>query len=176
MFHSKLYPPEWEVMRREKLQRAGYRCEVCGVRDRSIQQNTRTGQPYMVHLSIAHKNQYETWKQEAETMVLCQRCHRRYDRQFRRKGGRRMYTPVGYASLYVEQGSRKALAGQARTLDELRDLVASLPPSTDFEIQLVMTLAIVGNGYYRKEHEGFTVLREYGACDGLALLLGPTVL
>src|SRR6266571_1629429 len=108
--------------------------------------------PYMVYLSIAHKNQYETWKKEAETMVLCQRCHRRYDRQFRRKAGRRYLTPVGYARLSVVQGKNRHLVGPARTFDELRDMVAALPDS-EFEIHLVMNLAIVGNGLYRKVND-----------------------
>src|SRR5690348_16363670 len=83
MFEAELYPPEWRAMRREKLAQANYRCEACGVEHLAVRQNTRTGTPYLVYLSIAHKQQYETWKKEAETMVLCQRCHRRYDRQFR---------------------------------------------------------------------------------------------
>ena len=167
MFEADLYPPQWRAIRREKLERAGYRCEQCGVKHLDIQQS-RKGMPYMVYLSVAHKNQYETWKKEAETMVLCQRCHRRYDRQFRRKAGRRYLTPVGYARLSVEQGKKKTLVGQARTFDELRDMVATLP-NTTFEIHLVMNLAIVGNGLYRKIDDQVTVIREYGACLGLPL-------
>jgi hypothetical protein len=167
MFEAQLYPPQWRAIRREKLERAGFCCEQCGVKHLSLQQS-RKGTPYMVYLSIAHKNQYETWKKDAETMVLCQGCHRRYDRQFRRKAGRRSFTPVGYARLSVEQGKRRHLVGMARTFDELRDMVAALP-ETDFEIQLVMNEAIVGNGVYRKVDDQVVVLREYGACQGLPL-------
>ena len=171
MFEAALYPPEWRAIRRTKLAQANYRCEECGVEHRSVRQNSRTGEDYTVYLSIAHRNQYETWKKDAETMVLCQRCHRRYDRRFRRKAGRRYLTPVGYASLYVQPGRQAppVLVGMARTFDDLRDMVAALPDTTTFEVQLLMNGAIVGNGYYYKDVDGVAVLREYGACQGLPL-------
>jgi len=171
MFEAALYPAEWRATRRAKLAQANYLCEECGVRHRSVQQNTRTGEDYTVYLSIAHRNQYETWKKDAETMVLCQRCHRRYDRRFRRKAGRRYLTPVGYASLYIQQGQQamQTLVAMARTFDDLRDMVAALPDTTIFEIQLLMNGAIVGNGHYYKDADGVSVLREFGACQGLPL-------
>ena len=171
MFEAVLYPPEWRAIRRAKLAQANYRCEECGVQHRAVRQNTRTGEDYSVYLSIAHKRQYETWKKDAETMVLCQRCHRRYDRRFRRKAGRRYLTPVGYASLYVQQGRQAppVLVGMARTFDDLRDMVAALQDTTTFEVQLLMNGAIVGNGCYYKDADGVAVLREYGACQGLPL-------
>ncbi len=171
MFETVLYPPQWRATRRTKLAQANYRCEECGVRHRSVQQNTKTGEDYTVYLSIAHRNQYETWKKDAETMVLCQRCHRSSDRRFRRKAGRRYLTPVGYASLLVrpDRQARPVLVGMARTFDELRDMVAALPDTTLFEVQLVMNGAIVGNGHYYKVADEVTVTREYGACQGLPL-------
>src|SRR6266516_900187 len=171
MFEAAFYPPEWRAIRRAKLAQANYCCEECGVRHRSVRQNTRTGEDYAVYLSIAHKQQYETWKKDAETMVLCQRCHRRYDRRFRRKAGRRYLTPVGYASLFIKPGwqSGHVLVGMARTFDELRDMVAALPDVTTFDIQLHMNGAIVGNGHYYKEADEVSVLQEYGACQGLPL-------
>jgi len=122
-----------------------------------------------VYLSIAHKKQYETWKRDAETMALCQRCHRRYDRQFRRKAGRRYLTPLGYARVYVQQASQLVLAGMARTFDDLRNILAALPDAAPIEIQLVMNAAIVGNGHYVKTPDGVSVRREFGACQGLPL-------
>src|SRR5256885_7718374 len=108
--------------------------------------------------------QYETWKKDAETMVLCQRCHRRYDRRFRRKAGRRYLTPVGYASLSIQQGRQAShvLVGMARTFDELRDMVAALPEMSPFDLQLVMNAAIVGNGHYYKEADRVSGLQGYG--------------
>src|SRR5438552_2157189 len=129
MFEAELYPPQWRAIRREKLTQVNYYCEACGVKHLAIRENTTTGDPYIVYLSIAHKRQYETWKRDADTMVLCQRCHRRYDRQFRRKAGRRYLTPIGYARVYVEYGSKLSPAGPACTFDDLRDIVAALPDS-----------------------------------------------
>jgi len=169
MFDADLYPPEWRAIRREKLQQVNYCCEECCVKHLAIRENTTTGAPYIVYLSIAHKRQYETWKRDADTMVLCQRCHRRYDRQFRRKAGRRYLTPIGYARVYVEHGSKLSLAGLARTFDDLRDIVAALPDAAPLEIQLITNAAIVGNGHYRKTPDGVTVRREFGACQGLPL-------
>ncbi len=100
-FESELYPPEWRATRQAKLKAANYRCEECNVRDRTIQLN-RNQEPYIVYLSIAHKKQYQTWMRNAETMVLCQRCHRRYDRQFRRKTGARTHAPIGCIKVFVE--------------------------------------------------------------------------
>jgi hypothetical protein len=171
MFEAALYPPQWRAIRRAKLAQANFRCEECGVRHRTMRQNTKTGEDYAVYLSVAHKQQYETWKKDAETMVLCQRCHRRYDRRFRRKAGRRYLTPVGYASLSVKPGRQAGHVpvGMARTFDELRDMVAALPEMSTFDIQLVMNGAIVGNGHYYKEADGVSVLQEYGAGLGLPL-------
>lgn len=162
------YTPEWRAFRKERLQQAKSRCEVCGIADRAVRENAE-GESYMVYLSIAHCNQYETWKADAETMVLCQRCHRRYDRQFRRKPGARDAVPIGYAALYIQYRGRKALAGMTRTLDQLAAMVAALPSGTELEIQLVMLLAVVGNGLYiRHSPDSLVVVAEYGSCIGLA--------
>jgi hypothetical protein len=168
---KRLYPPDWDVQRKVRIQQAGGRCQVCGVAQFSWRQSPRTGQPYLVYLSLAHRNQYETWKEDADTMVLCQACHRRYDRRFRRKAGRRYASPVGYAALYVQDGRSPvhACAGHARSYDDLRDMVATLPDETLFEVQLIVNQAVVGNGSYHKAGDGVAILREYGACQGLPL-------
>jgi hypothetical protein len=167
-FKPELYTADWHKDRKEKLKQANYCCQSCGVQDRSIRENTKDKSPYIVYLSIAHKNQYETWREDAQTMVLCQRCHRRFDRQFRRKSGRRYNTPIGYASISIEHQGRKVLVEMARTFDELRDVVAALPAHCDIEIQLIVILAVVGNGHYHKQEDGtFSMLAEYGACSGL---------
>ena len=171
-FKPELYTADWRATRQEKLKQANFCCQSCGVQDRSIRENTKNKSPYIVYLSIAHKNQYETWKDDAETMVLCQRCHRRYDRQFRRRSGPRHNTPIGYASIYTEHQGRKVLVEMVRTLDELRDVVAALPVHSDLEIQLIVILAVVGNGHYHKQEDGsFSMLAEYGACSGFLPLL-----
>ena len=167
-FDLSLYPPDWKPRRLERLAQANNCCENCGVRQGDFRENTRNGDLYKVYLSIAHKNQYETWKEDAETMVLCQRCHRRFDRQFRRKAGTRYNTPIGYASVYIEHRGRKVLVHMSRTFDELRDVLAALPCPASIEIHLIVLLAVVGNGHYQKETDStLTLISEYGACAGL---------
>jgi hypothetical protein len=161
-------------MRQAAIEAAGYRCQLCGIRQWAIREG-REGKPCVVYLQLCHKNQYETWKDDAETMVCCQWCHRRYDRKFRRKAGTRHRTPVGYASVYLEDRGRKVLVEMVTTLDELRDVVAALPSSALVEIQLVMILAVVGNGYYHKQGDELVATAEYGACMGLGAQLGPVV-
>ncbi len=168
-FVAELYPPYWRAMRRVKLEQANYRCQECGVEHLSMRQNLKTGEDYLVYLSVAHKNQYQTWLKDAETMVLCQRCHRRYDRQFRRKGKARTFTPIGYARLYIEQDGRPTLVEMPTTYAQLRDVVDSLPDGTQFEVYLDINDAIVGNGSYVRRGDKIEVLREYGACLGLPL-------
>lgn len=165
------YTPEWQAFRKERLKQAGFRCEGCGVADRSVRENAH-GDLYMVYLSIAHCQQYETWKVDADTMVLCQRCHRRYDRQFRRKPGMRDQSPIGSASLYVEYRGGKVLAGMSRTVEQLRAMLLTVPVHTPIEIQLVVLSAVVGNGLYHMGRDGSVeVVKEHGCCVGLASVL-----
>ncbi len=173
-FESELYPPEWRATRQAKLKAANYRCEECNVKDRTIQLN-RNKEPYIVYLSIAHKKQYQTWMKDAETMVLCQRCHRRYDRQFRRKTGARTHAPIGCIKVFVElENGGEVLAEYARTYDELRRVVSSLPEHTDFTCLAEINGAVVGNGAYTKINNDKIILHtEYGACAGLHLQLYP---
>ena len=165
------YTPEWQAFRKERLRQAGHRCESCGVADRSVRESAQ-GDLYMVYLSIAHCPPSETWKAEAETMVLCQRCHRRYDRQFRRKGSSRDMSPIGYASLYIDYRGGKVLAGMSRTVEQLRDMLLTVPVHTMVEIQMVALQTVVGNGDYRVDKDGTVeVVAEHGACVGLGALL-----
>ena len=163
-FISEMYPPRWRELRRIKLAQVNYCCQECGVQHLSLRQNVKTGEDYLVYLSIAHKKQYQTWMKEADTMVLCQRCHRRYDRQFRRKHKALSHTPVGYAKVYAHDGDREVVAGVTATYAELHEVVDALPDGTPFELHLFMNNAIVGNGSYVKSGTDVEVLQEYGAC------------
>jgi hypothetical protein len=167
-FNKLLYPPDWDALRDVKLKEAGYRCQECGVTEQSERISTRTGRKYLVYLSVAHKRLYETWKRDAETMVLCQLCHRRYDRQFSRKGGYLMTrTPLGYAKVYASLDGQRVLVGMPQTYSDLSALVLVLPDTAEFEVQLVMHFEVVGGGYFQREEGRNTVLEEYGVCQRL---------
>src|SRR5690348_10189952 len=136
-FRRKFYPEAWDRMREEALARVGYQCELCGVSECSVLTNPRKtselypdGKPYMVYLSVAHKQQYQTWMLEAETMVLCQVCHRRYDRRFRRKPSRSR-VPLGCVVVWVCQPAGRVLAADGSSLADLVEIVVALPSGTE---------------------------------------------
>ncbi len=108
-------------------------------------------------------------------MVFCQRCHRRYDRQYRRKTGARTHAPIGYIKVFVErENGKNVLVEYARTYDEVRQIVSSLPDETDFTCLAQMNGAVVGNGAYTKiNNDNITLHNEYGACVGLHPQLYP---
>jgi len=176
-FQRKFYPAQWDRDREEALQQVGYCCELCGVRECTVLHNVRRasadypeGRPYMVYLSRAHKHQYQTWMVDAETMVLCQRCHRAFDRQFRRKAVKERQ-PLGVALLWVWHQGEKVLAADASWVHDLLDIVLSLPAGTEFELCLEVMTWRVGSGRYRKERGGVTVMCEEGACQEVSVLL-----
>ncbi|HLZ62589.1 MAG TPA: hypothetical protein VKR06_37060, partial [Ktedonosporobacter sp.] len=51
-----LYPENWPELRRACLERAGYKCEICGISQGARRKSKRTGEYYKVYLSAAHKN------------------------------------------------------------------------------------------------------------------------
>jgi|SRR5689334_15176436 len=170
-FQAELCPADWREMRQMALKESGYQCQQCGVHDRAIQTNTRTGNPYMVYLSLAHKRQYRTWDREADIMVLCQRCHRRYDQRYSRKPGRLYHSPIGYVSISVFPQGKEVLAGMVSSLGDLFDQLDALPPGR-FELRVVVVLAVVGNGHYHKHETGAVqTIAEYGACVGFSQLM-----
>lgn len=174
-FDRFLYPKEWFSDRRSKIAAANFACEDCGVTDRSLA-TSADGNPYMVHLSIAHRNQYETWKRDADTMVLCQACHRRFDRQFCRKAGtRRYHTPIGSADVFTFYQETWCLVAQPRTVDDLRDVIAALPADSVFEVCLsLFTAQVVGTSRYRKlPDDALAIECEQGACEQLRGQLEP---
>ena len=170
-YYRKFYPPAWDKMRDEALARAEYKCEFCGLLNGTEVVNTRKshplypeGKPGRMWLQLAHKEQYQTWDAEAETMMLCPRCHRLYDRQYRRKGTEKQFTPVGLVVVWVRHKRARALALEAWSFDELLRVVASFAPGTEFELQSEMLMRVAGHGRYRREECGITVLREQGVC------------
>jgi hypothetical protein len=176
-FQRKFYPPEWDALHKLRIEQVGRRCEQCGVPDRTVLYNPKKvseywpeGEPYMVYLSQAHKHQYQTWIFDAETMMLCQACHRKFDRQFRRKKVVR-YEPIGVVLVRVWYRGRWTLAADAHWLHDLLDVVLSLPVGTEFELLLDVMTCRVGSGRYCKEAGGVLVRREKGACRVLGELL-----
>lgn len=74
----KKYPSDWkEISSRIRFQRAGNRCENCGVENYSIHPVTRK----KVVLTVAHLNHDTTDNRDENLKALCQSCHLNYDRR-----------------------------------------------------------------------------------------------
>lgn len=95
------YPPTWKAIRAAILERAGHKCEVCGVpnhavgiRDRQgvfhpleeINENgmdnldlTPSARGITIVLTIAHLDHDPSSTDPARLKAMCQQCHLRYD-------------------------------------------------------------------------------------------------
>ena len=165
----KYYPPDWDEMRVEALERAAYRCEFCGLQDCEVVINPNRphplfpdGQPRMIHLAVAHKSEYQTWYRDAETLVLCPGCHGRFDARNRRKDAGKERLPIGYITMRVMHRGRWVLAATPWSYNELYRAVSALPVASEFELRFEMAMQSVGLGRYRKGSLGVVALRETG--------------
>ncbi len=172
MKNRKLYPATWNsVMRAEALERAGYRCEECGLVDATERFNPRKphpfypeGTPSRVYLQLAHKQQYQTWRWDAEIRVVCPSCHQRYDWLVQRKPSSKRGAPVGLVVVWVYCQKQRLLAAEVRRFDDLFEVIASFAVGMQFEVCPEVLMHSAGLGRYRKEEDGVTVLREKGVC------------
>jgi len=71
------YPPDWEARRRAVRERAGNRCEHCGLF--GGQPHPLTGKP--VILATAHRKPPRTDCRLTNLLCLCGGCHLRHDRE-----------------------------------------------------------------------------------------------
>jgi hypothetical protein len=168
-FQRSLYPDHWSHMRSEALARTKNEdgvptCELCHVPEGTRRRNTRTNRPYYVTLSICHRFFYQTWKADADTIVLCQRCHNKFDAKFRKRFKLTRETPVGITKVYIyDESNRPVLVEMCRTYIELIAVIDSFAIGQEFEIQLEINLCAVGNGWYIRTKTGTETIQEYGA-------------
>jgi hypothetical protein len=165
-------------MRVEALERAGYCCEECGVQDCDVVVNPNKphplypdGQPRMVHLAVAHKNEYQTWNRDAGTLVLCPGCHGRFDARNRRKDSGKERVPIGYVTVRVLHRGRWALSATPWSYNELFRAISALPVATEFELCFEIATQSVGLGRYRKGPRGVVALREKGVGRDFSFML-----
>lgn len=78
MKHRWLYPGNWEDLAYECKQRAGWRCEHCGIAHGAVAVSERTGVVYTVYLAASHVN-HDPWNPTPHLAALCPSCHGRYD-------------------------------------------------------------------------------------------------
>ncbi len=158
--NREVYPPNWRELRDACIQRAGYRCEQCGIPAGWLSISKR-GKPYLIYLSAAHRYPHQTYRPDAELIALCQACHRRYDRP---TVPRRYYPPL--LQVHVSVGS--VLVGIGRNYSEVYQMVAALEGGTSFEVAILVNQVVVGSGAYVVEADGaLLALDEQGACEDL---------
>ncbi len=99
-----IYPRDWEALRLECLQKAGYQCQQCGIKDGTILESKRSGRPYIVYLHAAHVDNDIT-NPTPQLIALCPRCHMCHDRQ-QTNGNRRS----GYGKLISTENLARAVS------------------------------------------------------------------
>ena len=78
MKHRRLYPANWDELAWECKQRAGWRCEQCGIAQETEVVNERTGVVSIVLLHAAHLD-HDPWNPCPRLAAFCPTCHARYD-------------------------------------------------------------------------------------------------
>ena len=73
------YPKNWKQIRQHILERAGNKCEWCGVENHSMRYNPKTGKEVKIVLTIAHLDHTPENCSDNNLRALCQRCHNAYD-------------------------------------------------------------------------------------------------
>lgn len=79
------YPKNWKQIRAAILDRAGNRCEFCGVENHTYRLNPKTGQQARIVLTIAHLDHTPEHCEQDNLRALCQRCHNAYVAEHRKQ-------------------------------------------------------------------------------------------
>jgi hypothetical protein len=77
------YAGNFDIKAQECRDRAGNRCEHCGIKQ-FTPMVSRRNIPYYIYLHAAHKN-HDYENEDAELICLCPTCHARYDNQWRER-------------------------------------------------------------------------------------------
>jgi NAD-dependent DNA ligase len=72
------YPKDWDRLARECKERAGWKCEECGISHGDQVVNRRTGEVYPVRIVASHMD-HDIWNPNPRLRALCPSCHARYD-------------------------------------------------------------------------------------------------
>ena len=77
------YPKNWKQIREHILERAGNRCECCGVENHTYRLNPKTGKRAYIVLTIAHLDHIPEHCDPSNLRAWCQKCHNEYDAKIR---------------------------------------------------------------------------------------------
>lgn len=76
----KKYPPNWKQIAKQVKDKAGWKCEFCGIQHGQIAISITKGTPYQIILTVAHCGDNKTNKLDTSNLkALCQPCHLRLD-------------------------------------------------------------------------------------------------
>lgn len=78
MRNRHLYPSNWERLAEECRQRAGKKCQICGIEQGALRVSSK-GNIYKVYLQAAHKDHRQRHREDAELLCLCSVCHWYHD-------------------------------------------------------------------------------------------------
>jgi hypothetical protein len=100
-FNRKLYPPDWEEISRDAKERAGWRCEGCGVRHGAVGFRDKHGaftevdpdvarvfggfKVIKIILTTGHVDHDPQNNDPSNLRSWCQQCHNRHDASHRRR-------------------------------------------------------------------------------------------
>src|SRR5690349_1160547 len=105
---------------------------------------------------------------EAPASITCPDCRVRWQRYHDEHGRAINHTPVGYMKIFTGDATQPVIA---RSYADLRAVVLPLAEGATVRVQLVAYMLTVGEGYYTRLTQGFAVLSEIGACEGLHLAM-----
>lgn len=105
--NKKLYPKNWKEIRQRILERAGNKCEFCGVENHAVGYRNKDGEfvesigiqqeadeldgekLFKIVLTVAHLDHDPTNNDLSNLRALCQKCHNNYDKEHRKETRKR---------------------------------------------------------------------------------------
>jgi hypothetical protein len=84
MYQREKYPKNWPELSQACKDKAGWKCQYCGVEHRAIRISHKTGVVYPVFLHAAHKYLNDEGNPAPELLCLCPTCHGVRDALLRR--------------------------------------------------------------------------------------------
>jgi hypothetical protein len=105
--NKKLYPKNWKEIRQRILERAGNKCEFCGVENHAVGYRNEDGEfvksvgmqqeadeldgekLFKIVLTVAHLDHDPTNCDPSNLRALCQKCHNNYDKEHRKQTRRK---------------------------------------------------------------------------------------
>jgi len=96
------YPRNWEELARACKERAGWKCEDCGIEQYTIVISAK-GTPYFIYLHAAHVH-HDPANPQPELVALCVACHARMDSAHREREARVHLDMLKHLRLLLEQG------------------------------------------------------------------------